>query len=247
VSMGTPRMRMFAGPNGSGKTTVQRDISRGFGLHFLGVLVNPDDLEATIAGTGRLDLGPFNVSVAESEVRNAFTSSAFLKQHQLADAATGVRCDGRVIDFSGLRMNSYYASVLADFLRRKLLAGSIPFTFETVMSEPGKVELLREARSLGFRTYLYYVATEDSEINIARVRVRVTQGGHDVPKDKIISRYHRSLALVRDAIRHTDRAYFFDTSGANSQLVAESAGGERPELRSEWMPNWFETFVWNKF
>ncbi len=247
MSIGTARMRMFAGPNGSGKTTVQRDISRGFGADFVGVLVNPDDLEATIGRSGRLDLGPFKVSAAEYEVRNAFTSSAFLQQHRLADAADVARCDGRVIDFAGLRMNSYYASVLADFLRRKLLAGSVSFTFETVMSEPGKVDLLREAQTLGFRTYLYYVATEDPEINIARVGLRVLQGGHDVPKDKIVSRYHRSLDLVRDAIRYTDRAYFFDTSDAISHLVAESAGGERPELRSDSMPRWFETFVWNKF
>ena len=50
------RMRMFAGRNGSGKTTVQREISRQFTSRFLGVLVNPDDLEATIGRNGRLDL-----------------------------------------------------------------------------------------------------------------------------------------------------------------------------------------------
>lgn len=238
---------MFAGPNGSGKTTVQREITQQFPPHFLGVLVNPDDLEASIARGGRLNLEQFSVRASDREVREAFTSSAFLKQHQLAHAAAVVQCDGRVIDFAGLAMNSYYASVLADFLRRKLLAGSTPFSFETVMSEPGKVDLLREAQRLGFRTYLYYVATEDPEINISRVELRVAQGGHDVPKEKIISRYHRSLGLVRDAIRHTHRAYFFDTSEPQSLFVAESAGDERPKLRCDSMPNWFKTFVWDKF
>ena len=66
MNVGTPRMRMFAGPNGSGKTTVQRDIARKFESGFIGVLVNPDDLEATIGVTGRLDLGPFEVSADES-------------------------------------------------------------------------------------------------------------------------------------------------------------------------------------
>ena len=61
----TPRVRMFAGPNGSGKTTVQREIARPFPSDFLGVLVNPDDIEATIARYGRLDLGQFSVSAAE--------------------------------------------------------------------------------------------------------------------------------------------------------------------------------------
>ena len=242
-----PRVRMFAGPNGSGKTTVQREIAQLFPAQFLGVLINPDDLEATIGRTGRLDLGRFGVGASEREVHDIFTSSAFLKQHLLADAATVLRCDGRLIDFSGLAMNSYYASVLADFLRRKLLAGLTSFSFETVMSDGGKVDLLREAKALGFRTYLYYVATEDPEINISRVALRVSQGGHDVPREKIISRYHRSLALVRDAIRHTDRAYFFDTSEPESLFVAEGVDGKRPELQCDAMPNWFKTFSWGKF
>src|SRR5258708_7841217 len=105
---------MFAGPNGSGKTTVQRDIARRRGPNFLGVLINPDDLEATVRTSGRLDLGPFGISATDSEIRAAFVSSEFLKRHQLAEAADSIRCDGRVIDFAGLAMNSYYASVLAD-------------------------------------------------------------------------------------------------------------------------------------
>ncbi len=241
------RMRMFAGPNGSGKTTVQREISRQFTSRFLGVLVNPDDLEATIGHNGRLDLRVFNIRATDREVREVFTSSKFLKQHRLADAAAVVRCDGQVIDFAGLGMNSYYASVLADFLRRKLLAEPAPFSFETVMSERGKVDLLRKAQRLDFRTYMYYVATEDPEINVSRVQLRVAQGGHDVPEEKIISRYYRSLGLVRNAIRYTDRAYFFDTSEPTSLFVAESAGGKRPELRCDAMPNWFKNYVWDKF
>ena len=65
------------------------------------------------------------------------------------------------------------------------------------MSDPGKVEVLRQAKGLGFRTYLYYVATDAPEINVSRVSLRVSQGGHDVPVDKIVSRYHRSLSRPR--------------------------------------------------
>ena len=85
-------------------------------------------------------------------------------------------------------MNSYIASALADFLRRKLVAENISFSFETVMSEPGKVRFLGEARNSGFRTYLYFIATEDPEINVARVARRVAEGGHSVPNEKIVAR-----------------------------------------------------------
>lgn len=35
-----------------------------------------------------------------------------------------------------------------------------------------------------YRIYLYFVATQDAAINIARVAQRVQPGGHDVPQDK---------------------------------------------------------------
>ena len=85
------RMRMFAGPNGSGKTTIQREIARHFSADFLRVLVNPDDLEAAVSRTGQLDLRQFQVVATDREVREALTTSAFLRQQQLADPATVVR------------------------------------------------------------------------------------------------------------------------------------------------------------
>jgi predicted ABC-type ATPase len=86
------------------------------------------------------------------------------------------------------------------------------FSFETVMSSPDEVALLEKARSLGYRSYLYFIATEDPQINIARVKSRVHLGGHDVPVDKIVSRYARSLDLLLPAIRQSNRAYLFDNS-----------------------------------
>ncbi len=80
------------------------------------------------------------------------------------------------------------------------------------MSSPDEVALLEKARSLGYRSYLYFIATEDPQINIARVKSRVHLGGHDVPVDKIVSRYARSLDLLLPAIRQSNRAYLFDNS-----------------------------------
>jgi predicted ABC-type ATPase len=95
-----------------------------------------------------------------------------------------------ILGFPAGVMNSYFASVLAGFLRRKLLEIGRTFTFETVMSHSGKVEILRNAQEAGYRTYLYYVATDDPAINVSRVANRVALEGHPVPVDKIVSRYH---------------------------------------------------------
>jgi predicted ABC-type ATPase len=116
------------------------------------------------------------------------------------------------------------------------------------MSSPDKVALLAQAQSFGYRTYLYYVATEDPDINVARVRARVNLGGHDVPTDKIISRYARSLDLLLDAVKHSNRAYLFDNSrqGTDRLWVAEVTDARVLEIKCDPMPRWFQKAIWEK-
>jgi predicted ABC-type ATPase len=80
-----------------------------------------------------------------------------------------------------------------------------------------------------------------------RVQRRVSLGGHPVPEDKIIARYSRSLDLLVDAIRHTNRAYIFDNSTHQQIWTAEITDGEFLEMKTDRMPAWFKTAVWDKF
>ena len=129
----------------------------------------------------------------------------------------------------------------------KLIEQSKSFTFETVMSFRDKIEMLEWAQSRGYRTYLYYVATEDPSINISRVRYRVSKGGHAVPEDKIITRYHRSLDLLVEAVKATHRAYIFDNSTHEHIWLAEITDGHTLEMKTAQMPAWFKNSLWDKF
>ena len=91
-----------------------------------------------------------------------------------------------------------------------------------------------------YRTYLYFIATEDPAINIQRVRNRVVDGGHDVPEDKIVARYLRSLGLLAEALRWTNRAYLFDTSEDEPWFFAEITDGTSIDLQNGEIPNWFD-------
>jgi predicted ABC-type ATPase len=102
----------------------------------------------------------------------------------------------------------------ADALRADCLARKSPFSFETVMSHPSKIELMSEARRLGYSVSLYFVAVDDPLLNIQRVQVRVSQGGHSVPEDRIVSRYRRTLALLPRALIACDDAVLFDNTAA---------------------------------
>jgi predicted ABC-type ATPase len=246
VAAETPRLRLFAGPNGSGKSVLKSYLPEA----LLGVYLNPDEVEAEIRRSGGLNLRNLGVEAEAAEVLPFFTGSSFLRSEGLGDNAGLLRYSGGRLDFRDVEVNAYFASVAVDFLRKKLLEQRVSFTFESVMSHPSKVELLAEAQQAGYRTYLYYVATDDPEINVSRVRNRVALGGHAVPEDKIVSRYHRSLNLLMDAIKHTNRAYIFDNSTdslhGDHTWLAEITDGRTMELKTDLVPAWFKKAVLDK-
>jgi predicted ABC-type ATPase len=238
-----PRPRMFAGPNGSGKSTIKSVIRS----ELLGIYINPDEIEKDIRNGDFLDLQAFGVRTTAAEILAFFQSSTLLAKADLLGEADLLSFNDDKLSFYNVIVNSYFASVAADFIRHKLLETGTSFTFETVMSSPDKVSFLQKAQRRGYRTYLYYVATEDPIINILRVQRRVSLGGYPVPEDKIVARYSRSLDLLVDAIRHTNRAYIFDNSTHQQIWTAEITDGEFLEMKTDRMPAWFKTAVWDKF
>lgn len=238
-----PRLRMFAGPNGSGKSTFKAIIRP----ELLGVYINPDEIEKEIREYDFLDFRHYQLKVTEEEVINFFFQSPLLKTADLLDDVDDLRFNDDKLSFHNVGVNAYFASVAADFIRNKLIECSKSFTFETVMSFPDKVDLLRKAQSRGYRTYLYYVATEDPSINISRVKYRVKMGGHDVPEDKIVSRYARSLDLLIQAIKFTNRSYIFDNSTHEHIWLAEITDGHLLEIKTDQMPAWFKKIFGAKF
>lgn len=238
----TPRLRMLAGPNGSGKSTIKSII----GTNLLGVFVNPDEIEAEIKNVGFLDFEKFGITTNKAKALGVFQNSAFLNKQNLGSEIAKLSFIENKLLFTGIQINSYYASVAADFIRQELVEEEQSFSFETVMSSPDKVEFLKQSKYRGYRNYLYFVATENPQINISRVEVRVKAGGHNVPNDKIESRYFRSLDLLLDAIKLTNRAYIFDNSGDKAVLIAEITDGKNIEIKSSRIPLWFRKNVLDK-
>jgi len=68
-----------------------------------------------------------------------------------------------------------------------------------------------------------------------------------VPEAKIISRYARSLDLLSDAVTFSNRAYIFDNSGFQRVWIAQVTDGELIEIKTDQMPAWFKTALWDKF
>jgi predicted ABC-type ATPase len=124
---------------------------------------------------------------------------------------------------------AYRAAGLAEIERRALVARRDTFVMETVFSDPAgaKLEFLREARSSGYRVAFVYIGLVDPGLSLARVIQRVAQGGHDVPDEKIRTRWTRSLANAKNALPFVDVGWVLDNSDADHpfQVVATTRAG----------------------
>jgi predicted ABC-type ATPase len=107
---------------------------------------------------------------------------------------------------------SYQAAGIAEKIRTALLRQGASFCFETVFSHPSKIDFIAAAKGLGYEVILVYIHLESTQLNEARVRQRVIEGGHDVPAEKIHGRIPRTVQYVAAALPLVDEARLLDNS-----------------------------------
>ena len=147
-----PEILVFAGPNGSGKTTITRLAVK------VGGYVNADEIK------------------------------------------------------SAMNCTDLEAAQYAEAQRESLLAKRVNFTFETVLSTERNLLLLKKAKDTGYFVRCIYILTDNPNVNIDRVHIRLMNGGHGVPEDKIISRYHRALSIVPELVPVCDIMHIYDNT-----------------------------------
>lgn len=76
------------------------------------------------------------------------------------------------------------------------------FVIETTLSGKYLINYIRKAKSLKFEVVLIYLFLENPDTNISRVKNRVLNGGHHIPKDDIIRRYYRSKNMFWNSYKN---------------------------------------------
>jgi len=89
------------------------------------------------------------------------------------------------------------------------------FAFETVLSTERNLILIANAKKLGYYVRCAYMLTRHPDINVERVKKRVSLNGHDVPEEKIRTRYNRAMTLFPKLLPLCDELYVFDNSDDN--------------------------------
>lgn len=126
-------------------------------------------------------------------------------------------------------------------LRKNLLLNGQSFCFETVYSHPSKIDFVAEAKALGYYVVMVVIHLNDTGLNQARVAERVSEGGHSVPTEKIVTRIPRMLEYVRISIPLCDLVQVYDNSSKDDpyQRVFTIENGKTTRHFNP-LPDWAE-------
>jgi len=236
----------MAGPNGSGKSTVLSQVRESY---YCGPFLNADEIEKSLKTTGFYDPSSALGLPYHDEDFNTFMNSegsTWIEKARTNGLSIGIFSRNGILQ-THQEATAYDGALAAQFLRKMFIRKGDSFTIETVLSDRSKITLLEDSIKGGFKNYLYFICTVDPKINLKRVKNRAIQGGHDVPKQKIIERYNRSLLLLKEVIPLCHRVYFYDNSITREDrkvnLVAEIDPLNKFFCYSDDLPMWLNANV----
>ncbi len=120
--------------------------------------------------------------------------------------------------------------------RCRLLGTGHSFVYQDTTIDPSAI---RDAQQAGFDVKVFYIGTEDPNLNIGRVLLRVSNGGPLAALARIPDDYAQGLKHLRDAKEVADDIMLFDntTSGRGHRLVAHFQAGRLMKVARP-VPKW---------
>ena len=112
-------------------------------------------------------------------------------------------------------------------LRRieELMSLGQDFSFETTLSTKSFTKTIEKAKEMGYYVTLIFFWLDSVELAKDRVRTRVREGGHNIPKEVIERRYTAGIKnLFNLYCNRVDFLFIYDNSSINSVLIAEKEG-----------------------
>jgi len=187
-----------------------------------------------------LDQRPIVVAIAGP---NGAGKSTFFEAHLKSSGLKFLNADVIARD---LELDPYEAARVGAALRTDLVSQGESFIFETVFSDPvgDKLGFLKRAAHSGYAVVMCFIGISDTDISEQRVAMRVSQGGHDVPTEKLAERFPRTLANLISAIRELPCVLIFDNSDLQAPFhhVSGFANGEQVLLNAP-VPFWLKRIL----
>lgn len=148
-----------------------------------------------------------------------------------ADCPTFVNADSIAAGLSPFRPSSvvFRAGRLMLETIREYAAGGESFAFETTLSGRAHARWIPLWRERGYRVKLFFLGLPTPDMAVARVRQRVSEGGHDVPEDVVRRRFRAGWRNFERVYRDlVDEWAVYDNSG-----LAPACEGREPMTREK--------------
>jgi len=189
------------------------------------------------SGIEYLDRRPIVVAIAGP---NGAGKTTFFEAHLKSSGLRFLNADAVARE---LEVDAYEAARMIAALRAELVNQRESFIFETVFSDPvgDKLGFLKQSAELGFAVVLCFVGIASADTSDQRVAMRVSQGGHDVPREKLVQRFPRTLANLAAAIRELPCVLVFDNDDLKVPFrhVATYTNGQIAQLNKP-LPSWLK-------
>jgi predicted ABC-type ATPase len=187
-----------------------------------------------------LDKRPVVVTLAGP---NGAGKTTFYEAH-LKDS--GLRFLNADILAEELGIDAYQGAEITAKLRQEFVNQGESFVFETVFSDPvgDKLNFLKQAVQMGYTVVMCFIGIAGSGRSEERVAMRVSQGGHDVPTDKLAARFPRTMTNLKQAIRELPCVLIFDNDDLRTpfRLLAVFQS-RRLKFLAKAIPDWLEQML----
>jgi predicted ABC-type ATPase len=123
---------------------------------------------------------------------------------------------------------------------QELIESGKDFVVEVTLAGKGFARIISRLKRAGYTVSIVFVFLKSAEMCVARVRNRVSAGGHHVPTEDVIRRFYRSKHnfwyIYKDMV---DRWNLFYNSGDHPQEVAFGEGDQLTVINR----NFFDLFI----
>lgn len=122
---------------------------------------------------------------------------------------------------------------------QELIKTQVDFSFETTLSASHFITLIKEAQQQGYFVILVFFWLNSIDLAIQRVKIRVSEGGHDIPVDIIRRRYKKGITnLINKYIPVCDYWMIINNSEGPFNLIAEGLKNIEIDIK--------DSAIWNK-
>lgn len=136
----------------------------------------------------------------------------FINADEIAKGLSPLNPDKSSIEAGRLMLNKI----------KKLIVQKRDFAFETTLSTKSFVNTIKEARKYNYKITLLFFWLESIELAKQRVKIRVSEGGHNIPSDIIERRYIAGIRnLFKLYLSISDNWMILDNSNSKTSLIAE--------------------------